>query len=68
MQNISPSTASLEVVTPQRNFKVGDLVLLVKESPHRNLWPKGVAEEVLPDRDDIEHRVKVQTADQKTFL
>ena len=55
-------------LAPQRNFKVGDLVLLVEDSPHRNLWPKGVVEEVLPDRDDIERRVKVRTADQKTFL
>ena len=55
-------------LAPQRNFKVGDLVLLVEESPHRNLWPKGVVEEVLPDRDDIVRRVKVRTADQKTFL
>ena len=55
-------------LAPQLNFKVGDLVLLVEESPHRNLWPKGVVEEVLPDRDDIVRRVKVRTADQKTFL
>ena len=55
-------------LAPQRNFKVGDLVFLVEESPHRNLWPKGVVEEVLPDRDDIVGRVKVRTADQMTFL
>ena len=35
--------------TPQRNFCVGDLILVLDENAHRNIWSKGVIEEVLPD-------------------
>ena len=48
-------------LTPQRNLCVGDLVLLVDENAHRNIWPKGVIEEVLPDRDGMVRRVRVRT-------
>ena len=52
-------------LTPQRHLCVGDLVLLVDENAHRNIWPKGVIEEVLPDRDDMVRRVRVRTGKQK---
>ena len=54
-------------LTPQRNLCVGDLVLLVDENAHRNIWPKGVIEEVFPDRDGMVRRVRVRTGKQKIF-
>ena len=54
-------------LTPQRNHCVGDLVLLVDENAHRNIWSKGVIEEVLPDRDGMVRRVRVRTGKQKIF-
>ena len=44
------------------NFKVGDLVLVVDESTKRGLWPKGVIETVMPDKNNLVRRVKVRTA------
>ncbi len=34
---------------PQRNFKVGDIVLVVDERTSRNLWPLGRITHVTPD-------------------
>ena len=54
-------------LTPQRNLCVCDLVLLVDENAHRNIWPKRVIKEVLPDRDGMVRRVRVRTGKQKIF-
>ena len=55
-------------LAPQRNLKENDLVLILDESQPRNLWPKGIVQEVFPDRDDLVRRVKVRTAFGKTFV
>ena len=55
-------------IEPQRNFKEGDLVLLVDEDRPRNSWPKGLVEEVYPDRDNLVRRAKVRVASGKTFV
>ena len=55
-------------LTPCQNLNKGDLVLLVDDDQPRNIWRKGVIEETLPDRDGIVRRVKVRTAEQKTYM
>ena len=35
---------------PKRNVQVGDLVLIVQENVSRGQWPKGLIEEVFPDK------------------
>ena len=45
---------------PQRNFSVGDLVLLVDESTHRNAWPLGRVLEVYPGNDGRVRQVKIK--------
>ena len=55
-------------LAPQRNLKENDLVLILDESQPRNLWPKGIVQEVFPDLDDLVRRVKVRTAFGKTFI
>ena len=52
---------------PQRNFEVGNLVLLKDESAPRNSWPKGIVDEVMPDRDSLVRRVKIRVAGGKVF-
>ena len=47
-------------VRVRRNLAVGDLVLVVNTS--RGHWPKGIVEEVFPDRDDVVRQVVVRTA------
>ena len=37
-------------LVPVRNFRVGDLVLLVDDQSERIKWPKAMITEVLPDR------------------
>ena len=55
-------------LTPCQNLNKGDLVLLVDDDQPRNIWRKGVIEETLPDRDGIVRRVKIRTAEQKTYM
>jgi len=50
---------------PQRNPKVGDLVLVCDEHSKRGAWPKAIVEEVeetFPDGDGTVRRVRVRTA------
>ena len=47
---------------PKRNFKVGDLVLIVHENVHRGQWPKGLVEEVFPDKYGNVRQVTIRTA------
>ena len=44
------------------NLAVGDLVLVVDGNTSRGHWPKGIVEEVFPDRDDVVLQVVVRTA------
>ena len=46
-------------LAPQRNLKENDLELILDESQPRNLWPKGIVQEVFPDRNNLVRRVKV---------
>ena len=50
------------------NLKPGDLVLVMNDQMKRGAWPKAVIEEVFPDKAGLVRRVKVRTADAKTFL
>ena len=52
---------------PRRNFKVGDLVLLVDENTKRGSWPKGLIEQCFPDENGVARRVKIKTAN-NTYL
>nr|XP_039272262.1 uncharacterized protein LOC120346563 [Styela clava] len=47
---------------PERNFKKGDLVLVVDENTKRGLWPKGIIRETFPDSNGHVRRVRVDTA------
>ena len=38
---------------PQRNLKVGDLVLVCDEHAKRAAWPKAIVEETFPDGDGM---------------
>ena len=44
-----------------RNFKIGELVLISDENMHRSDWPLARIIEVRPSRDEIERVVKVKT-------
>lgn len=46
---------------PQRNAKVGDLVMIINEATPRNVWPMGKVIEVMPARDGFVRRVRVKT-------
>ena len=48
-------------LTPTRNFKIGDLVLIKDENCRRGLWPKGVITETYPDRDGLVRRARIRT-------
>ena len=48
-------------ITPQRNFEVDDVVLIVDEQSPRNLWPMARVTEVYPNKDGLIRRVQVQT-------
>ena len=52
---------------PRRNFKVGDLVLLIDENTKRGNWPKGLIEQCFPDASGVVRRVKIKTAN-NTYL
>ena len=43
---------------PQRNLKVGDLVLVCDENSKRGAWPKAIVEETFPDGDGTVTRVR----------
>ena len=47
---------------PRKNFKVGDLVLLVDEIFPRGQWPLGLITEILPSRDGYVRTIKVKTS------
>ena len=47
---------------PKRNFRVGDVVLIVNEQTKRSFWPKGVIKETFPGSDGLVRRVRVTTA------
>ena len=49
-------------LSPRRNLKSGDLVLIVDENASRGQWHKGIVEETMPDRFGIVRRVTVRTA------
>ena len=46
---------------PERNFKVGDIVLLVDSSAPRNAWPMGIIEQVHVGSQELIRSVKVRT-------
>lgn len=47
---------------PHRNFKVGNLVLVVDDRVKRGEWPKGVVQEVYPDKHGMVRQLLVKTA------
>ncbi|XP_077965512.1 uncharacterized protein LOC144411797 [Styela clava] len=47
---------------PERNFRKGDLVLVVDVNTKRGLWPKGIIRETFPDSNGHVRRVRVDTA------
>ena len=47
---------------PKRNVQVGDLVLIVPENISRGQWPKGLIEEIVPDKYGHVRQVTVRTA------
>ena len=48
-------------MTPGRNFKVGDVVLMLDEQAPRAYWPLGIIEEVYEGRDQLVRSVQVRT-------
>ena len=48
---------------PHRNFKVGDLVLVVNENGPRCQWPLGRVLEVYPDTEGLVRQVDVKVGD-----
>ena len=48
-------------ITPARNLRTGDLVLVSDEHSNRGCWPKALVEETYPDSDGIVRRVLVRT-------
>lgn len=47
--------------TLERNFSVGDVVLIIDDTSPRNSWPLGRITETLPDRRGFVRQVKVKT-------
>ena len=47
---------------PRPNLSVGDLVLVIGENSPRGRWPKGIVQEVFPDRNGNVRQVTVRTA------
>ena len=56
------------VLVPARNFRVGDLVLLVDDQSERIKWPKAMITEVLPDRENVVRRVRIRTASGQNLM
>ena len=48
---------------PQRNLKVGDLMLVSDEHAKRGAWPKAIVEETFPDGDGTVRRVRTASTD-----
>jgi len=48
---------------PQRNIKVGDLVLVCDENSKRGAWPKAIVEETFPDREGTVRRVRTASTE-----
>ena len=48
-------------VQPDRNVRVGDVVLVVDETVSRNFWPLGVVVTTTPDQQGMVRRVEVKT-------
>ncbi|VDP89320.1 unnamed protein product [Echinostoma caproni] len=51
----------------ERNFRVGDIVLLADEQLRRNEWPLAIVKECLPDEDGLVRTVKVKKAAGETL-
>ena len=49
-------------LTPQRNFRVGDVVLVVEPNCKRNHWPKAIIVDIMPGSDGLVRRVLVRKA------
>ena len=47
--------------TTRRNFRVGDVVLIVDDTSPRNSWPLGRIMETFPDKQGLVRQVKVKT-------
>ena len=47
---------------PRPSLAVGDLVLVVDEASPRGFWPKGIVQEVFPDKHGFVRQVLVRTA------
>lgn len=47
---------------PQRNLRVGDLVLMVDENSSRGNWPLAIITEVYPDSKGLVRHAEVHTA------
>ena len=47
---------------PRPSLAVGDLVLVVDEASPRGFWPKGIVQEVFPDKHGVVRQVLVRTA------
>ena len=47
---------------PRPNLAVGDLVLVIGGNSPRGQWPKGIVQEVFPDRNGTVRQVTVKTA------
>ncbi|CAH8466083.1 unnamed protein product [Dicrocoelium dendriticum] len=50
-------------LNPCRNFKPGDVVLVVSETVSRNMWPLGVVESCVTSQDGLVRTVNVRTKD-----
>ncbi|XP_060561050.1 uncharacterized protein LOC132720844 [Ruditapes philippinarum] len=46
--------------TSQRDFKVGDVVLVIEDNCHRNNWPMGIITELYPSKDGHVRKVMVK--------
>ena len=48
---------------PQRNLKVGDLVLVCDEHSKLGAWPKAIVEETFPDGDGTVRRLRTASTE-----
>ena len=47
---------------PRPSLTGGDLVLVVDEASPRGFWPKGIVQEVFPDKHGVVRQVLIRTA------
>ena len=52
----------------QRNFQIGDVVLLRDDSEVRNQWPRGIVVQTSPDSEGLVRTVKLRLAGTRTLL